>query len=272
MVVDNGPHWAAAIAYYALLSAIPIVLCVASVMSFFIEPQWAVDRITNLLGDFVPQTKRTIEELVNNAIAVRGRIGFISFLALLWTGTRVFDALTRAMNVAFDVDDDYTPLQRLAVQIAMLLSVGVFFFIALVAGVLIEPLWNALRGTPANPSLAITIITWLFRVLLLFAAYLLLYRLVPRRASDRTAVLTGAATATVLALLTTGVFRVSVERFRDVQLALRAAGRRGNHDGLGRDHLGGDDLWRRSRLARPGDGNRGTIKKRSDTHVPRRQH
>lgn len=213
MVVDNGPHWAASIAYYALLSAIPIVLCVASVMAFFVEPQWAVDRITNLLGDFVPQTEGTIEEMVNNAIAVRGQVGFISFIALLWTGTRVFDALTRAMNVAFDVNDDYSPLQRLAVQVAMLLSVGVFFVIALAAGFLNEPLWDVTRGAPTNPSLAHTVVTWLFRVLLLFAAYLLLYRFAPRRSCDRIAIVAGAATATVLGLLATGVFRFFVEHF-----------------------------------------------------------
>jgi membrane protein len=213
MVVDNGPHWAASIAYYALLSAVPIVLCVAAVMSFFIEPQWAVDRITNVLGDFVPQTEGTIEEMVNHAIAVRGRVGMISFVALLWTGTRVFDALTRAMNVAFDIDDDYSPLQRLAVQIAMLLSVGAFFVIALAAGFLDEPLWNVMRGATTDPSLAVTIITWLFRILLLFAAYLLLYRFVPRRSCDRMAIVAGAATATVLALVATGIFRVCIEQF-----------------------------------------------------------
>ena len=210
-VVDNGPQWAAAIAYYALLSAVPVMLCLAALVSYFVEPQWAVDRITNLLGDFVPQTEGTIEETVNGAIAARGQVGLLAFLALLWTGTRVFDSLTRAMNVAFDVDDDYSPLQRLAIQIAMLLTVGVFFLVALAAGLLIEPLWEALRGTPTDESLIITLLTWLLRVGLLLLAYVLLYRLVPRRTCAWSAVLAGAGTATVLVLVATGLFRVFVE-------------------------------------------------------------
>ena len=210
--VDNGSQWAAAIAYYALLSTVPVLLGLAAVVSFFVEPQWAVDRITNLLGDFVPQTEGTVEEIVDGAIGARGRLSIFALLTLLWTGSRVFDSLTRAMNVAFDVDDDYSPLQRLGIQIAMLFTVGVFFLFALVAGFLIDPVWEALRGTSTDNSLAFTIITWVLRVALLFAAYVLLYRFVPRRQCDVRAVVAGAATATVLSLIATGLFRMFIER------------------------------------------------------------
>jgi membrane protein len=209
---DNGPQWAAAIAYYGLLSTVPLLLCCAALVAFVIEPQVAVDRLTNLLGDFVPQSEATVEETVNGAIAARGQVGALAFVALLWTGTRVFDSLTRAMNVAFDVDDDYSPLQRLGIQIAMLLSVGVLFVVALAAGLLIGPLWQAL-GSTGDAPLLIMIITWLARVALLFVAFALLYRFVPRRRCATRAIVAGALAATILTLAATSLFRMSIERF-----------------------------------------------------------
>ena len=206
MVVDNGTAWSAAIAYYALLTAIPLLLVVASLASLFIEPEWAVERITNLLGDFVPATEGPIEETVNGAIAARGQVLVVAFVALLWSGSRVFDTLTRAMNAAFDVDDDYSPLQRLAIQVVMLLTVGVFFILALAAGLLIGPAWQLVRGAPAHDGAVMTILTWVTRAALLLLAFCLTYRFVPRRRADNRAVVFGAAVATVLFLITSGIF------------------------------------------------------------------
>jgi len=213
MVVDNGPAWSAAIAYYALLSTVPVLLVIGIVVSFFVDPQWAVDRLTNTLGDFVPQTEGVIEDTVDRALASRGQIGLLAFISLLWSGTRVFDNLTRAMNVVFDVDDDYSPLQRLGIQIVMLLSVGVLFLIALGSGLLIEPAWEAVRGTPPEAGSVMTIVTWLTRGGLLLLAHYLLYRFVPRRQSDNRALIFGAACATLAFMLASIIFGAVISRY-----------------------------------------------------------
>lgn len=213
MVVDNGTSWAAAIAYYALLSIVPILLLIASVASFFVEPQWAVDRVTNTLGDFVPQTEGMIEDTVNGAIAARGQIGLLSFVALLWSGTRVFDNLTRAMNVTFDVDDDYSPLQRLGLQVLMLLTVGGLFVVAVLAGRLVGPAWRALDGAPGDTGQLMDVLTWVVRGALLFLAHFLLYRFVPRRRVDDRAIVIGATFATVGFMLASAIFGYFIRQY-----------------------------------------------------------
>ncbi|MGH9176296.1 MAG: hypothetical protein ACRD1H_18150, partial [Vicinamibacterales bacterium] len=40
-IVDSVPQWAAALAWYALLSAFPLFLVGGAIASFFVEPQWA---------------------------------------------------------------------------------------------------------------------------------------------------------------------------------------------------------------------------------------
>ena len=43
-------HWAAAIAFYAILSFAPLVFIVITVTSFFVDSGWAAERMTQLLG------------------------------------------------------------------------------------------------------------------------------------------------------------------------------------------------------------------------------
>lgn len=50
---DDGPQWAAAVAYYALLSLFPLLLASVSIAAYFVDPEWITGEATNLLGDFL---------------------------------------------------------------------------------------------------------------------------------------------------------------------------------------------------------------------------
>ena len=85
---DNGPTWAAAIAYYSLLSIFPLLLAVGSIASLFIDPQWAVHEAIVRLGNFLPREPALIEKTVRNALDAGRGSGLLSILPLLWTGSR----------------------------------------------------------------------------------------------------------------------------------------------------------------------------------------
>jgi hypothetical protein len=53
--------------------------------AYFIDPQWAVDQATQLLGQFLPRGEGQIKQIVDNAIAIRGTVGFLSILSLPWS-------------------------------------------------------------------------------------------------------------------------------------------------------------------------------------------
>ncbi len=195
---DNGPQWAAAIAYYALLSLFPLLLAAASVASLFVSTDWAVEHALALLGRFVPRGSADIRQIVSNALAARGTVSAISLMALLATGSRVFGAATRALNVAFDVDDSYSFWQRILVEIAMMLTLGLFYVLAL-GSRLFSSLVPDLPGLlPQSRGLLFTALSWLLPVLLLLVAFFLTYRFVPRRRPDWRAALAGAVLATLL--------------------------------------------------------------------------
>jgi len=64
-VVDNGPQWAAAIAFYALLSAVPVLLGLATVVSFIGEPLM-VQR--QLIGMECPKGDRLADDVVDRCV------------------------------------------------------------------------------------------------------------------------------------------------------------------------------------------------------------
>ncbi|MGI9088374.1 MAG: YihY/virulence factor BrkB family protein [Chthoniobacterales bacterium] len=204
--VDDGPHWAAAISFYGMLSIFPLMLAAVAIAAWFVEPQWATERASDLLGNFIPQGEETIRSIVEKAIAQRSRSDFISLAVLLWAGTRVFSALIRALNVAYDVDEGYGFWKRLVVELGMLLSAGVLFTAALLTDVLAAFLRNAVKSFPDEKNLAFSILGWLLPALLLLGGFFCLYRFVPRSRSNWKSALIGAGTASVLLSSARGIF------------------------------------------------------------------
>lgn len=212
LLTDSGPQWAAALAYYSLLSAIPLLVLIAAVAAYFVDPQWAVDHATKLLGNYLPEGKDQLQGVVKSAIANRGRLGIFAFLGLLWTGTRVFSTLTKALNVANERSQQYGFFKRLLVEAALLLTVGAVIVLALLAQTVIDVLAGTLEQIPANPSLVFQTVEWLVRVVLLGSGYFLIYQFVPQGKKDWHASLAGAATATVIFAIADPIFQYYVGR------------------------------------------------------------
>jgi membrane protein len=223
MLTDSGPQWAASVAYYALLSAFPLLLLIVSVAAYFVDPQWAVDHLTSLLGDFAPKEDQ-INSVVKEAIQARGQVSLIAFGSLLWTGTRVFDALTRALNVAFNVDETYGFVKRFFVDAVMLLTIGAVFMLGVSSGYLTQLLWEALQFLPSKQGAVYTIVSLFVQVALLLLAVLLLYRYVPRGNQTWKAAAIGAVTATALLSLGSPLFQYYANRFGNYQLIYGSLG------------------------------------------------
>ena len=211
--VDSVPQWAAAVAWYAMLSAFPLFLVGGWIASFFVEPAWAADQISSLLDDFIPQGDNNLEDKIQEAVAARNQVGLIAFAGLLFTGTRVFDTLIRALNIAFDTGSSYNFIKRFAIEAAMLLTIGVLFVIALMSGFLTSLLWEAVQFLPAQEGLAYAIVTWTFRAALLFASFFLIYRYVPRGEGHTKSAAAGAVAAAGLFMITNPIFQYYVQQF-----------------------------------------------------------
>lgn len=213
LFIDDGPQWAAAVAYYSLLSLFPLLLAGVSLVAFVADPDWVIILAEQRLGSYLPSGGQEVATIVHGAVDARGRAGLLSFIALLWSGSRVFGALTRALNVAFDVDEPYGFFRRLLLNLGMLLTLGSLFALALVSNLALGLLGDTARFFPIAARDVGQLAQAAVPVLLLLLAFLLLYRFVPRGRPAWRAAGVGAIVATLLFLAARPLFLGYIGRF-----------------------------------------------------------
>jgi membrane protein len=206
LVYDNGMSWAAAIAYYALLSLVPLVLAGALIATLVVDADTAVSAAVDIVEGLIPMGEEEIEEIVREAMNARGVASIFSILGLLWTGTRVFGQLIMALNVAFDVDAPYGLMKRFMAEMIMLMSVGMIFLLSLLTGTGYGMLADVFEIVPAGEGALFFIVTEVLPFLLLVLAFFLLYRIAPRTRVHTMAALAGTATAAVLFVAARSLF------------------------------------------------------------------
>ncbi len=217
-LIDNGPNWAAAVAFYGILSVFPLLLAAVSIASQFVDEQWAVQQITQWVGDFLPAGEKDLGEIVRQAQEAGAGAGIVSFLLLLWSGSYVFGAITTALNIAYDVDEVYGFWKRMLVRLAMLVTVGVALLLAIVTPMLMHFVGPVLDAIPAERGTLFRIAATILPPALSIAAFFLIYRFVPRTRPKWSAALAGAVVATALFLLARPLFLVYLSTFAEFNI------------------------------------------------------
>ena len=210
---DRGPQWAAAIAFYSMLSLFPLLLAAVALAAYVVEPTWAVRLISQRLGATLPMGEQEIEEIVVSAYQARAATGLFSIVSLLWTGTRVFGTLTIALNVAYGVENRYSFSMRLLLELVMLLTLGVVVILALASNFLLGIVWEALRVAPTTGGLITSLLEIIVPFILMLAAFFLLYRFVPHEHTDWRAALPSALVATTIYAIARPLFFHYINQF-----------------------------------------------------------
>ena len=94
----HGAEWAAALAYYSLLSVFPAALLGGTSPATSVDDGGGVAQIVKGGGCLVACGNHTLARDVREAIEQRGRVGLVALLVLVWTGSRGFSTLTFALN------------------------------------------------------------------------------------------------------------------------------------------------------------------------------
>jgi membrane protein len=202
----NGPSWAAAIAYYSLLSLFPLLIGIASMAAVFVDPDWAVTEATRLLGEYLPRGSGVIERIMGETLGAARSTGWIFSLPLFWTGSLVFNAIAKALNAATEATDHYGYFKRTVVRAAMLLALLGMFAIALLGPVLLRVLRVTLNFLPLVGEFLFGVIVNTLPGTFLLCGLALAYRFVPAKSPRTGAAIFGAFIATLLFLGAKPVF------------------------------------------------------------------
>jgi YihY family inner membrane protein len=98
---NQGFLLAGAVAYYTLLSIVPLSIIALIVLSHFIEEQQLIHTLTIYLEMVIPGYAVTLTEQVRAFIENRATVGIIGFLGMLFFSSLAFSMLENAMSVIF---------------------------------------------------------------------------------------------------------------------------------------------------------------------------
>jgi membrane protein len=205
-------EWAAALAFYGVLSVFPLLAAGAAVASYLISPSVVTSRLSLFVEGLLPAGVVDVDPIVSAAIAARGQVGLSVIVLWLSGGRRILGALVTALDRVSDVDArNETVRRRALVELITLAGIGLLLLMALVARSLLGVVWEAVWGTGAGSPLGWAVGSAV-HVLLLVAAFFALYTVVPHGERNPRAALIGALVATGLILVTRAVFVAILDR------------------------------------------------------------
>jgi YihY family inner membrane protein len=92
---------AGAVAYYALLSIVPLLILIVIVLSKFIGQQQLLDTLAHLLEWLVPGQARAVVRELANFLAHRAVLGWLLLVTMIFFSSLAFTVLENAMSVIF---------------------------------------------------------------------------------------------------------------------------------------------------------------------------
>ena len=103
---DFAVDLAASIAYYALLSLFPLAIGLVSLFSLILEADVVETEVFAFFHSYLPGSEGIFAANVEAVENIRGLLGIISAVGLLWSSSLLFGAISRAVNRAWDIPYD----------------------------------------------------------------------------------------------------------------------------------------------------------------------
>lgn len=98
---NRGFLLSGAVAYYALLSIVPLSIIALIVLTHFIEEQQLIHTLSTYLEMVIPGYAATLTEQAREFLEQRKVVGIIGFLGMLFFSSLAFSMLENAMSVIF---------------------------------------------------------------------------------------------------------------------------------------------------------------------------
>ncbi len=197
---NDAAHLSAGIAYYSLLSIFPLLLGLIAILGTFLPSETVQKEIFDFLEANIPIAVDIVQRNIFNVIQFRGRLGIISLGGLLWTGSLMFGAISRAINRAWNVHHDRPFYIRKLRDIGMTVGISILFLISQGTTAVFSILYSfnlpPLPFPNIDPNINIT--SRLLAFFIIFIIFLLLYKFIPNTKTHWRYIWTGALVAAVL--------------------------------------------------------------------------
>ncbi len=213
---DHARDMAAAIAFYALFSIFPLLIGAVALAGYLLDDSGAQAKIYQFVDDSFPGSSGLVRANVESIVQRRGAIGMAGAIALLWSATAAFGAITRCINHTwgaksnqpFYLSKPRSFLMTVAVTVLLLVSVATTAVVELLPD--IDFVWLERLGLDLSGSVRLQ--AWGASLGSTFLIFALLYKVVPYARPGWRQVLPGALLATVLFELGKALFLIYLDR------------------------------------------------------------
>ncbi len=134
-VHDRGHRDAAQIAFFAVLSFVPLALLLTGAFGLMFDDAEVRERVVRTVFENVPLSaeadRAQLERTVSDSLAGAGAIGPISVIVLIVAGSGVMGALRHTINEAWDIHDRPPLLRRKALDVALILGATILLALSL---------------------------------------------------------------------------------------------------------------------------------------------
>lgn len=222
---DDCPDRAAIISYYALFSIFPLILGLIAIAAFLLEETTVQAQILEAVSQVFPGSGDLVSSNIDEVVALRGSVGVVSILSLLWSGTSVFSAIRRSLNQAWGIDRERPLVEQKLLELAMIGIVGLLFVASVASTAFFNLVWQLLP-----PSLHLVegfgknALAGLLPLLFSFAIFVILYRFMPNTKVTFGDIWPGALLATVLFEAAKSLFTWYLAHFANYSLVYGTLG------------------------------------------------
>ena len=194
---DRGPHLAAMIAYFALLSLVPLIFLALALLGLFgraDESTYLVRELKNILPSAsISQIVQVVNQIQDNAAT----LGLIGGVFLLWTSLSLFSVLESALNIVYG-KPNRSFLRGKGIAVIVMLGALVTLFVGLVIGTVgFALLQDAAPGVFDNRWVAY-VLSLIVSTAAVFAFLASIYYLLPNEKLAFREVLPGAVLGSIL--------------------------------------------------------------------------
>ncbi|MFC1923967.1 YihY/virulence factor BrkB family protein [Chloroflexota bacterium] len=220
---DDASHLAAGVAYYSLLSLFPLVLGLIALLGLLLPSESIQKELFDFFESNFPGSSDLLERNIRDIIQLRSTLGVLSLVLLLWSGSAMFGAVSRAINRAWGIRFEHERpfYKRKPRDLAMILGIGLLLILSIGT----TTVFTILSGTDLPwMSVALSFGAGLLAFLLNIVIFLLLYKYIPHTRTSWHHIWPGALLAAILFEIAKTLFTLYLGRFVDYEVVYGSVG------------------------------------------------
>jgi membrane protein len=179
-IETDGMLYAAAIAYFTLLSLFQLAVLGVLVFGAFLGEVEARRLVVDQIVEFTPMTEVDAFEIVTAIRETHAGMGFFAVPLLIFGGLGLFFAVQRGVSRAFWSTPRANLLHEQLVNLGLMILVGLLLLVSLTVGVIVGLVQYGLERAAVPGALLIAqVVGLVVPFTLAFIAMLLIYRFIP---------------------------------------------------------------------------------------------